>query len=128
MHHSELYRYSAQEVFSYIRNHLMTMPGQSGIPSRYGVKCLYRAPDGNKCAAGIFLTDEEAAGFDNRSKEDEYTDVSWSVLAGNGEVCKTHADMIRTFQIHHDRSENWSNNKFIGSLVAIANEYDVEDV
>ena len=46
-----------QEVFNKVWDHIITQ----GKPSLSGEgKCRYRGPNGLKCAAGIFLTDEQS--------------------------------------------------------------------
>ena len=45
---------SAQEVFDIVVNHLFTQ----GRPSYGGVQnCMYRAPDGLRCAVGVLIPD-----------------------------------------------------------------------
>lgn len=45
----------AQEIFDTVASHLLTQKAKAVD----GDSCMYRAPDGKKCAVGCLITDEE---------------------------------------------------------------------
>ena len=49
-----------QDIFDKVVNHLLTQQSQSvGVAFIYGNgHCLYRGPDGTKCAVGALISDE----------------------------------------------------------------------
>jgi hypothetical protein len=47
--------HTLQEVFDQVATHLLTQ----GKQALDGDRCLYRAPDGTKCAIGCLISDEE---------------------------------------------------------------------
>lgn len=50
-----------QELFTTIANHLLTQNARSMVPSKHHTgasTCLYRSPDGLKCAAGAAIPDD----------------------------------------------------------------------
>lgn len=49
---------TAQETFDTVVNHLRQQ-GKRAVDPTLGGTCLYRAPDGSKCAVGILIKDEE---------------------------------------------------------------------
>lgn len=53
----------AQEIFNTVARHLLTQGEKSMVGDKelYGEMCVYRGPRGLKCAAGVLMTDEEAA-------------------------------------------------------------------
>lgn len=53
---------SLQEVFTTVKNHLLTQNAKSGVPDLFipsGFSCKYRDPEGRKCAAGVLIPDSE---------------------------------------------------------------------
>ena len=60
MQHSDLKRMTGQEVFNMSANHLLK---QNEMCSTDDDGCLYRDDNGNKCAAGVFLSDDEGYRF-----------------------------------------------------------------
>jgi hypothetical protein len=52
-----------QEIYNTVRGHLLTQNAKSQDPEKAvqsddGVFCVYRAPNGMKCAAGVLIKDE----------------------------------------------------------------------
>lgn len=47
---------TAQEIFNLVWDHLIT---KASPKSMEGDECLYRGPNGTKCAVGALVTDEE---------------------------------------------------------------------
>lgn len=53
---------NAQEMFETVARHLFAQGKRAGVENEEGdFSCLYRAPDGTKCAIGCLLTDEQYA-------------------------------------------------------------------
>ena len=99
---------SEQEVFNKVWDHIITQ----GKPSadKYG-HCYYRGPDGLKCAAGIFLTDEQAIELDKVNMGwDEACDVFYP------ELSDLPANLIRALQACHDASSELNPEGFIKSF------------
>lgn len=81
---------SPQEVFDMACNHLLT---QNASSLNAEGECVYRGPNGLKCAAGIFLTEEGAA---------ECEGSNWFALAMEGRVPHTNRQLIQDLQHVHD--------------------------
>lgn len=47
-----------QEIYNKVRDHLLTQGKKSQFITVDGMQCMYRAPDGCKCAVGVLITDE----------------------------------------------------------------------
>ena len=60
---NDIDRLSEQQIFEASASHLLTQMQQSKVPDG---GCLYRGPNGLKCAAGIFISDEEYPSFPER--------------------------------------------------------------
>ena len=83
---------TAQEVYSQVRNHLLTQKIKS---KEEGKGCVYRGPDGLKCAAGCLISDEEY--------REEMERQPWSFLVGKVLVPKVHGRLIAELQRIHDQ-------------------------
>ena len=79
---------TAQEVFDQVAAHLLTQGQKSEGRDE---NCLYRGPDGLKCAAGCLIADDE---YDN-----EMEGRAWSVTVG---FPPAHSELIRALQFIHD--------------------------
>lgn len=88
-----------QEVFDISASHLLKQGKRSVKPGTN--QCMYRGPDGMKCAAGVFLTDNFAI---NGHAEG----CSWHALtiSANG-VPKTNEGLITQLQLVHDGAAEW---------------------
>lgn len=49
---------TAQEVFNTVAHHLLTQKKKSFVEMNDCVRCMYRGPDGLKCAVGILIPDD----------------------------------------------------------------------
>lgn len=94
---------TAQEVFDFITNHLLTQKEQAVGPD--GV-CRYRIEKGNKvlkCAAGCLISDEEY--------DISFEDCLWETLVWNKNITKKHFKLITILQRMHDcfdsDTDNW---------------------
>jgi len=94
-----------QEVFNKVWDHIIAQ----GEPSvNKDGHCLYRGPNGLKCAAGIFLTDEQAADSDEHA-------ATWAHLDDMGypELEGLPNHLIKNLQICHDEASPLGGEDFI---------------
>ena len=82
---------TAQEVYSQVRKHLLTQKIKS---IEEGKGCVYRGPDGLKCAAGCLMSDDEYL--------EEMERQPWSFLMYRVLVPKEHGKLIAELQRIHD--------------------------
>jgi len=87
---------TAQEVFDQAAEHLLTQNKQSEGVHNNGLTCMYRSPDGLKCAAGCLIGDDEYSS--------EWERRSWGFVSKAGCVTK-HIDLISSLQSIHDNYE-----------------------
>ena len=88
---------TAQEVFDQVATHLLTQMRKSEGASEPGgaLWCLYRGPNGTKCAAGCLMSDEEYHNLIDHG-------VEWIVLVYAGAVPNHHRTLISRLQQVHD--------------------------
>jgi hypothetical protein len=93
-----------QEVFNKVWDHIITQ----GNPSvNKDGNCLYRGPNGLKCAAGILLTDEQAV-------ESDKVGANWSmVLDDYPELRGLPNFLINDLQLCHDNVACYSYEDFV---------------
>ncbi len=101
---------TAQEVFDYIANHLLTQNAQSKDPNNGA--CLYRGPDGKKCAVGILFEDSD---YDRN-----YEGTNWIGLCVDDAFPQRHKILIHKLQEIHD---NMPANHWRFYLKCLAREY-----
>jgi hypothetical protein len=89
---------SAQEVFDIVVNHLFTQ----GRPAYDGVQgCMYRAPDGLRCAVGVLIPDDlYDPEFETNSSDKVIHDLFKSGLAD----WREHEKLLIALQDAHDNS------------------------
>ena len=59
-----------QTAFNIVKNHLLTQMTKSMEENEFGdTQCLYRGPNGTKCAIGALITDEEYKEITEHSHE-----------------------------------------------------------
>lgn len=89
-----------QQVFDHVATHLLTQNAKSVdcLDS-----CMYKSPEGLKCAAGCLIADDEY--------NEEMEDVVWRMLVRRGVVPEAHMELIGDLQDCHDdhMPENWKN-------------------
>ena len=95
---------TAQQVFDQVARHLLTQNAKSGVQydkvddTSEPFRCLYRDPEGRKCAAGCLIADDEY--------KEEFEDSGWASLVLTSRVQTTaHIDLIRDLQYVHDNNE-----------------------
>ena len=116
---------SAQEVFDIVVNHLFTQ----GRPAYDGVQgCMYRAPDGLRCAVGALIPDDlyDPAFETNRS------DLVIQELFEEGLAdWRDYKELFSTLQETHDNclrdpDETFNTTALARSLRDIAKEFSLE--
>lgn len=85
---------SAQEVFDFVATSLMKQ-GRHSRTCEDGV-CLYRGPEGTKCAAGFLIPDDLYSHTMERR--------GWGKLAEAWGFSKKHKELIQRLQTLHDVS------------------------
>jgi hypothetical protein len=87
-----------QEVFDQVAKHLLEQGKKSFKLDEDGDEfCLYRGPEGLKCAAGCLIADNEY--------KDDMEGGSWSYLVRRGYAPETHKILIAKLQAIHDEKE-----------------------
>ncbi len=83
---------TTEEVFEYIRNHLLT---QNRISADIDGACVYKNEQGLKCAAGCLIPDE-------KYHPPKIEDTKWRKLVDIGYVPEAHVELIQEMQHIHD--------------------------
>lgn len=116
-----------QEVFDFVATHLFTQGvqaiGHNG-PAGSAPICLYRGPNGTKCAVGAMITDEEydpsMEGFSARDL------VHLKVVKVNDDI-KANVELLEGLQTVHDAPKNWDDeDQMKMSLRYVAQEHDLK--
>lgn len=104
-----------QKIFNKVAKHLLTQMEVSGIPD----SCLYRDPNGLKCAVGCLIPDGEyKAEFENKA----ILNIPYLVEV----VAKNDKEIIwllRDLQIIHDHNDGPK--EWVAELVQVANRYNL---
>lgn len=87
---------TAQQVFDQVARHLLTQGRKSVATEHGGSICVYRSPDGLKCAAGCLIADGEYS--------PKMEGIGWGGLIAEYAVPKQHANLVCALQHVHDRS------------------------
>jgi hypothetical protein len=115
-----------QEIFDTVAKHLFTQGKQS---TDY-VSCLYRGPEGTKCAVGILIPDAaydadmegcSVAGlFDpDACQLDEFSPPAWMA---------EHVSLLQRLQNVHDVMEHWvDDERMRWELSLVAQAYELDD-
>ena len=87
---------AAQEVFDIVVNHLFTQ----GRPAYDGVRgCMYRAPDGLRCAVGVLIPDDL---YDKAFENNQSNFVIQKLFDAGLADWREHEDILIRLQIIHD--------------------------
>lgn len=114
------YTLTPQEIFDAVVVHLFNQGRQSISPQG---NCLYRAHGELACAAGIFLTDEQAAAADEKDQS-AWDYISEDVLPGLG---KGKNALIHQLQIVHDLYTNWESEQALKNhLLMVADTFKLD--
>jgi len=87
-----------QEIYDQVKQHLLNQ----GCKSEDSASCMYRDVNGNKCAAGCLMSDDEYTA--------QFEGNSWHDLIIDRKVTSVHAGLIAKLQDVHDRRSvnSWS--------------------
>jgi hypothetical protein len=125
-------KYSMQQAFDKMSEHLLSMNGRSIDP--YLDSCKYRSPNGQKCVVGCLIPDKMYEP-DMDFSEDKDTSIKgvWERFPQVKELVKYDnesemVDFLIDFQLLHDLNTNWNNSKFINieALQELAEDYKLE--
>jgi hypothetical protein len=108
-----MHEHTAQEIFDLCAKHLLTQNEHSH--SRHKA-CMYRSPNGLKCALGVLISDEEYSG-DMESKG------ITTLLREFGSSNHIHHGLLHDFQSVHDNGHSvscWPN-----ELIGLAMHYNL---
>lgn len=103
---------TAQQVYDQVKAHLLAQNRKSENEE----KCLYRGPNGTKCAAGILIGDDEY------KPEMDGRQCGWVSLVEQGIVPADHRFLIAELQNLHD---DFSPDRWRIKLEELAVEYDL---
>lgn len=105
-----------QEVFDHVSKHLLSQGCKSvryDENEKYSnTHCLYRGPNGTKCAAGCLIDDTEY--------DVEMENLTWNTLCQRKIVPLSHQDLIIELQEIHD---DYTPDKWPEKLKQLANYY-----
>jgi hypothetical protein len=104
-----------QEIFDQVVTHLITQ-GKTSMNKKGN--CVYRSPEGLKCAAGCLIADDEYLPI----MDSGCLGTSWTNLVADSIVPPNHADFIRELQIIHDKNQPEHTEAY---LIAFANEHNL---
>jgi hypothetical protein len=97
-----LHEYTAQEVFDYISNHLLSQAEKcEGFDDDMNPVCVYRNTSNQCCAAGCLISPEEYG--------ESIEGKDWNTLMNNGKVPVIHHGLISSMQKVHDthKADDW---------------------
>lgn len=106
---------SEQEVFDQVAEHLLTQMARSENDEH----CLYRGPDGLKCAAGCLIADSEY-----NADMDGLHGVGWHTFIEKHNVTNSHKDLINRLQFVHD---HYLPDMWLGHLRRVAKAWGLND-
>ncbi len=116
---------SAQEVFDIVVNHLFTQ----GRPAYDGVQgCMYRAPDGLRCAVGVLIPDDL---YDPAFETNRSDFVLKKLFDANLADWRNHEELLNTLQETHDNclrdpDETFNTTALSRILRDVATEFSLE--
>lgn len=87
---TNIHKATRREVFEFIKNHLLTQERQSKLD---GV-CVYKSPQGLKCAAGCLIPDYK---YRKSMEGNRYT-----TLVKKYNIPPAHVKLVDEFQLLHD--------------------------
>lgn len=107
-----------QKIFDTVATHLFTQGERSYDRSDPEV-CLYRGPNGLKCAVGVLIPDElydpEMEGL-----------AAWHAIPHESDLFEN-IELLRSLQHVHDDQENWKTTDYMRTeLYSVANEFDID--
>lgn len=119
---------NAQEIFDKVATHLFAQGVRAyGLtdPVTGDTNCLYRGPNGTKCAVGVLIPDED---YDDKIEEMSADDAIY-LLAPKSQTCaslRAHDKLLSTLQDAHDDEEYWqSTAQMRKALRSVADWHDL---
>ena len=112
----------AQDIFNVVVRHLLTQNARSYLED--GIGCAYRGDEGRKCAAGILLTDEEAAACGEGwvwPEEDDLGDGNDPAIEAADRI--GHHSLVRQLQWVHD---TWTPFEWPQELARVATNFGLD--
>lgn len=119
---------TAQEALDAVRAHLATMTERSGVYTEDGFSCLYRDPEGRKCAFGALIPDEDYdPGMDDLTEYPNGCAVVYLLGLFNIKTSIS-LGLLDDLQHAHDNVFNWRDRAFDGNaeLMAAARTHKLE--
>lgn len=111
-----------QTAFNIVKNHLLTQMTKSMGKNNFGdTQCLYRGPNGTKCAIGALITDEEYKRIEDKEFQSYGVYVLFSLQLES--LKELDSDFLGELQIIHDEYEvtSWKN-----QLEIFAEKYNLQ--
>ena len=108
-----------QEIFDIVWDHLVTKKSPKSVSrGKSNIKgndtfCMYRGPNGTKCAVGALVTDEECDGWGNMAVRDVRLP----------QRLEEHYDFLEEMQFCHDESDSIQDR--IESMRKVATTYSL---
>lgn len=123
-----------QEIFDKVATHLFTQGVRSvsktclNDASFDADYCLYRGPNGTKCAVGCLIPDEDYdPTMENRSAYDLFTSTVTPMEFPKLEPLNENKDILNRLQTVHDNLSNWATTETMKSALAtVAIRYDLD--
>ena len=93
-----------QGIFDRVAGHLLEQKRKSRglLPNNRGVSCLYRGPDGLKCAAGVLIPDEL---YSTSLEGTSFLSLPVDVKRSAGGIDQESVGLIKRLQSVHDTCE-----------------------
>lgn len=117
-----------QQAYDIAVKHLMSMEKPAGeVDSNDFMFCSYRTPDGNRCAIGAMISDEQYHPILDDHDIQESSAVEHLNLHGYIDIGNIELMLLVSLQRAHDNPRNWGPGGFtnLGLLRTIAKEYSV---
>ena len=103
-----------QEIFDKVATHLLTQPRSINDVG----DCLYRGPDGKKCAAGILIPDEEYNSMmEGTAFESVYVTYAMDFLDDDPKETDEKIRLVNILQSVHDRGSRKDNKPILDETV-----------
>lgn len=112
---------TAQEIFDQVLVHLLKQGGPSMVSQLTPLAdqvCVYKSPDGKKCAAGCLIAPSEY--------KESFEGTGWSLLVEEYNLSKNQRDLIRELQRIHDdwvMGDNKAIHQLLGWTTYIVTEF-----
>ena len=109
-----------QKIFDTVATHLAVQGFRAW--NKLLEQCVFRAPDGSKCAFGIFIPDD----IYKRSMEDYGVETLIDEAPELRHEFKDHIEFLVTLQKIHDNHNNWTSVNMPAKLIWCGNRFEVD--